>query len=120
MSLAELYRIPNVFGDISGCCALSSHCYKVKYQLCKDESCYYLYETGYYFLTWEKSYEACREQDLDMLRIDSNQTKLVVEDLVKNISMDTDRRVWIGARRNTDDTWRYMNGTEFKETGKVS
>ena len=68
-------------------------------------------------MTWKRSYEACREQGLDMIRIESNQTQITVEKLLQDIPEDTQRQIWIAGTRSPDNNWRYMNGTVFRNKG---
>ena len=53
-----------------------------------------------------------------MAKIKSSQTQTIIERLLQNLSQTQYKKVWIGGRRSTDNTWRYMNGTVFNKNGK--
>ena len=94
---------------------LSSNCQHIINTICEGSSCYYLYEVDTSYLTWSQSLEACNNEGLEMARIESSQTQKVIERLLQDLPESTQRQIWIGGRRSTDDKWRYMNGSEFNK-----
>ncbi|KAK2138889.1 hypothetical protein LSH36_2259g00018 [Paralvinella palmiformis] len=98
-----------------GCCVLSSNCQYIIKTICEGSSCYYLYERDYSYLTWRQSGDACHKDGLEMVRIESSQTQKVIERLLQDLPQNTQRKIWIGGQRSTDDKWRYMNGSEFNK-----
>ncbi|KAK2139118.1 hypothetical protein LSH36_2022g00004 [Paralvinella palmiformis] len=97
------------------CCVLSSNCQHIIKTVCEGSSCYYLYEIDSIYLTWSQSLEACHKDGLEMARIETSQTQKVIERLLQDLSQNTQRQIWIGGRRSTDDKWRYINGSEFNK-----
>ncbi|KAK2145316.1 hypothetical protein LSH36_688g01096 [Paralvinella palmiformis] len=100
---------------IPGCSVLSSKCQHLHKTVCEGSSCYYLYEVGVNFLTWDHSRDVCIKYGLEVSRIESNQTQNVIERLLQDLPQSTPRQIWIGGRRSTDDKWIYMNGAEFNK-----
>ncbi|KAK2138474.1 hypothetical protein LSH36_2976g00001, partial [Paralvinella palmiformis] len=105
---------------IPGCCVLSSNCQHIINTVCKGSSCYYLYEVDTSYLTWDHSRDACNNEGLEMARIESSQTQNVIKILLQDLPQSTQRQIWIGGRRSTDDKWRYMNGSEFNKKITIS
>ncbi|KAK2139202.1 hypothetical protein LSH36_1945g00003 [Paralvinella palmiformis] len=97
------------------CCVLSSNCQHTINTLCEGSSCYYLYKGNTSYLTWSQSLEACNNEGLEMARIESSQTQKVIQRIIQDLPQNTQRQIWIGGRRSTDDKWRYMNGSEFNK-----
>ena len=94
---------------------MSYDCHHLNKTICEGSSCYFLYENKTSFLTWNQSHQACNTEGLKMLGIESRHIQTVIEGLVNNLPENTARQIWIGGRRSTDDTWRYINGTEFNK-----
>ncbi|KAK2150234.1 hypothetical protein LSH36_416g00016 [Paralvinella palmiformis] len=96
-------------------CVSSSYCQHLKMTTCLGYSCYYLYEADNSYITWDKSLEFCTNNGMAMAKIQSNQTQMVIDTLLQYLPQSTQRQIWIGGRRSIDDSWRYMNGTEFNK-----
>ena len=94
---------------------LSSNCQHIINTVCEGSSCYYLYGFDTSYLTWDQSLDACNNEGLEMARIEPSQTQKVIERLLQDLPQSTQRQIWIGGRRSTDDKWRYMNGSEFNK-----
>ena len=94
---------------------LSTHCHHRKQTGCEGSLCYHLYEIDTKYLTWIKAVDACSNEGLQLARIESNKTQMLIEGFVQDLPINTLRQIWIGGRRGTDDKWRYMNGTEFNK-----
>ena len=103
--------------NISGCCVFSSYCQTQIKTQCQGSLCLYLYKAKNVRISWNQSLQVCKQNGLVMLMIESSEIQTLVERLLDDLDQGTQRQIWIGARRRSSNTWRYMNGTSFNKTG---
>ena len=102
-----------------GCCVLSSCAYQLNKTISEGSSSLYLYQSDKYNLSWRKCELLCKREHLEMAKIDSSETQTHLVRLLQNVSRG-EIKAWIGGRRSSDDTWKYINGTAFSKTGLLS
>ena len=86
--------------------------------LCNGPTCLHLYrDINSGGLTWDQSYKVCTDMDQELLTIESSQSRTRVEELLQDISKESESGAWLAGQRSVDDTWIYMNGTMFSKPG---
>ncbi|KAK2142619.1 hypothetical protein LSH36_932g01073 [Paralvinella palmiformis] len=81
---------------------------------CTGQLCLYTPQT---WASWNQSYYTCRQDAMELLTINDNKTKHDVDELIKELPMEENVKIWLAGKGSNDIVkWKYMNNSDIQES----
>ncbi|GAA6217307.1 natural killer cells antigen CD94-like isoform X2 [Lates japonicus] len=100
---------------------VNTHCPKKVCKPCLDNwilfqsNCYLFMNPKYTWKTWQKSREDCRQQNSDLVVIESQEEQEFISNHTEDYD-DANHGYWIGLNNNVKETWMWVDGSNITVT----